>query len=366
MKPLRQRYFPGKPPVFHNDSDSEADSDTRSEPQPQSKPTDQTPKSNPPRRKRFVARVVSQPQPEQQSKQRGTPTGFLPVTKSDPVIEPPEPHTPRQNELIINQRRHVTQLSSSSSSSSQSSNSEQDNEQESNDKDEEPTPSTFRPLFVKPRVDDSKQHQEKCVVEAEQRYRRRRNEARQLVTDLLNDEDRQLDGINENEQLPDDRDYEEDREAEFALWRVRELHRIKRDREADKAWAERKNVTAERKDEEHNDQIPNDQETPSNKPSKPAFLQRSYKMGPFFLEKDETGRFSTEIYNRDYNQPTEGEKYDRTALPKPLQVKHGQLGRAGRSKFAHLAAEDTAGDFIREVRGDRELRKTFEDHKSNK
>lgn len=364
MKPLGQRYFAGKPPVFHNYSDSDPDSDSRPEPRPPPQPSHAPSASNPPRRKRFVARVVSEPPPQQTTEQRGTSTGFLPISNPHPLLQPPH-----RTHSTPSQRHSVAHSPSSSSSSSQSSDSQHDDPHESDDQHhEQPTPPTFRPLFVKPRPDDGKQHQQKQLIHAEQRYRRRRNEVRQLVTDLLNDEDRQLDGLTQNEQLPDDRDYDDDREAEFALWRVRELHRIKRDREAHTAWAARKNVTAERKPEQQqqHQQAAAAPEPSSSKPSKPAFLQRSYKMGPFFLEKDHTGRFSTEIYNRDYNQPTEAERYDRSALPKPLQVRHGQLGRAGRAKFTHLAAEDTAGDFIREVRADRQLRRTFEDHNSNK
>jgi microfibrillar-associated protein 1 len=50
-----------------------------------------------------------------------------------------------------------------------------------------------------------------------------------------------------------------------------------------------------------------------------------------------------DIYKRDFGEATgEDREGDRSLLPKPMQVKKGTFGRAGQTKWTHLAAEDTS------------------------
>lgn len=51
------------------------------------------------------------------------------------------------------------------------------------------------------------------------------------------------------------------------------------------------------------------------------------------------GRF--EIYNRDFSEATGEDKFDKQILPKVMQLRKGQFGRAGRTKWTHLADQDT-------------------------
>lgn len=144
-------------------------------------------------------------------------------------------------------------------------------------------------------------------------------------------------------ELIDDND-EVNEAEEYELWKIRELKRIKRDdtkklaREQELELIERRrNMTDEERaaDDERMDGGKTFREDAKNF----AFMQKYYHRGTFFQDKAETGE--EPLYLRDYHEPVADEKFDKTTLPKVMQVRRGMFGKKGQTKHTHLAEVDT-------------------------
>ncbi|XP_037548080.1 microfibrillar-associated protein 1 [Nematolebias whitei] len=135
-----------------------------------------------------------------------------------------------------------------------------------------------------------------------------------------------------------DTDGENEEEEEYESWKVRELKRIKRDREAREAM-EKEKAEIERfhslTEEERRAELRNNGKVITNKASKGKykFLQKYYHRGAFFLNEDD------DVYKRDFSAPTLEDHFNKTILPKVMQVKN--FGRSGRTKYTHLVDQDT-------------------------
>ncbi|RGB26094.1 splicing factor, Prp19-binding domain-containing protein [Rhizophagus diaphanus] len=130
-----------------------------------------------------------------------------------------------------------------------------------------------------------------------------------------------------------------DEQAEYEQWKLRELLRIKRDkeeriaREIEREEIERRrNMSEEQRLKEDMERIKKQREEKPKGQYK--FLQKYYHKGSFYLKEDD------EILKRDYTLSTPDEVAHREILPKVMQVKN--FGRAGQTKWTHLADQDTS------------------------
>ncbi|XP_031704697.1 microfibrillar-associated protein 1 isoform X2 [Anarrhichthys ocellatus] len=88
-------------------------------------------------------------------------------------------------------------------------------------------------------------------------------------------------------------------------------------------------------EEERRAELRNSGKQVTNKASKGKykFLQKYYHRGAFFMDEEEN------VYKRDFSAPTLEDHFNKTILPKVMQVKN--FGRSGRTKYTHLVDQDT-------------------------
>ena len=140
--------------------------------------------------------------------------------------------------------------------------------------------------------------------------------------------------------MPDDDD-DVNEDEEFELWKLRELKRIKRDRD------ERAAVEFERKETERRRHLTDAQRMAEDRASgklqdkdkaKWKFMQKYYHKGAFYVDEDSV-KVNNDVRLRDANGATLNDKFDKSALPKIMQVKN--FGRQGQTKYTHLVDQDT-------------------------
>mmetsp|Transcript_15848 Transcript_15848/g.31028 ORF Transcript_15848/g.31028 Transcript_15848/m.31028 type:complete len:454 (-) Transcript_15848:190-1551(-) len=226
---------------------------------------------------------------------------------------------------------------------------EGDSEYETDTSDEEedyPSRPLLKPTFVSKKDRETIAERERLEAEKEQedleaakREKQRKKESRQLVVEDVKREEEAAEAaiVEGSEELPDDND-DVNEEEELEKWKIRELKRIKRDKEkleqeaADLAAKERrKNMT--------------DAEVEAENLKKPQrkikgdmrYLQKYYHRGAFY--QDETEK--DQVWNRDFMAPTgEDRTVDKSLLPQVLQVK--KFGLKSRTKYTHLTDQDTS------------------------
>lgn len=128
-----------------------------------------------------------------------------------------------------------------------------------------------------------------------------------------------------------------DPDYEYAAWQLRELNRIKRDRELLVAQEEERRKIERRREMDEDVRLKEDleyvrQQRENKHESQMRFGQKWHHKGAFYLDDEE-------VFKRDTSAPAEDDVVNRKALPTYLQ-RHN-AGRTGATKWTHLANEDT-------------------------
>lgn len=289
------------------------------------------------RRPRIAARIVTPASDVSKSDSyRGTDSGFVPVNttvsnEDIPSIHANDDSSPSSNSYSGSESSERS-LESVDGDCNSESNRGLCHNQLGDELDEDDVHDSVRPVFRTPNLGAAQRKYEEEVQRANQRDQQRLElrhaEARRLLAQTLQDEEKRREAQCDIENLPDDEDRPEHRDADYALWRVREILRIRRDRDEQRAWVKRtvvpQRTTNENDDTDLSKRITQNEVVQESAPNlimesaheKPALLQKMYKIGPFFMEKTSDGRYTEEIYNRDYSKMAGEDTVDKDAVPK--------------------------------------------------
>jgi len=224
--------------------------------------------------------------------------------------------------------------------------SDEEETEESETDSEEEEGARLKPVFVRSKDRLTIQEREKEEMKQRQVEReatRMKEERRRQTLRMVEDEVRKSSNAekataNDPQGLDQIITDDENDEVEYEAWKVRELKRMKRDRDEredlakEAAEIERlRNLT----EEERRMELKANPKTVTNKAQKGKykFMQKYYHRGAFFMHEEEG------VYKRDISGATLEDKFDKTVLPKVMQVKN--FGRSGRTKYTHLVDQDT-------------------------
>ncbi|RMZ89381.1 hypothetical protein DV736_g3380, partial [Chaetothyriales sp. CBS 134916] len=148
--------------------------------------------------------------------------------------------------------------------------------------------------------------------------------------------------------------------AEHAAWRLRELKRLQRDREAlvgrereIEELERRRNLTAEEREAEDRDFLAHQKQARDQTRGQARVLAKYHHKGAFFRGGDDAAEA---LAQRDLMGATfQDDVADKAALPEYMRVRDmSKLGKKGRTRYKDLKSEDTGrfGDYDRSRRWD--------------
>ncbi|KAK3103913.1 hypothetical protein FSP39_022864 [Pinctada imbricata] len=220
---------------------------------------------------------------------------------------------------------------------------EESSEYEEYSDSEEETGPRLRPIFIRKKDRITIQEKEKeeakkrdLEMEAKKLIEERRSRTLKMVKEDARKEIEEAKAAMEECDTLNSGD--ENDEEEYEAWKVRELRRLKRDKEERDA-LEKERLEIERlhnmTEEERRQEFKNNPKQVTNKAPKGKykFLQKYYHRGAFFMSDEDN------VYTQDFSAPTLEDHFDKTILPKVMQVKN--FGRSGRTKYTHLVDQDT-------------------------
>jgi microfibrillar-associated protein 1 len=244
--------------------------------------------------------------------------------------------------------KRVSEEESGDDGSDEDDSSDEDDEDDSSEEDSSSDSDVGRPM-VRPtfvRKEDRRtvlekeqaaKEEEEQRLEEEKRLDEKRKQTRELVQEQIQAELLPAGEDDSDEDLETDEENEEQTEAEYNAWKIRELKRLRRDR------AERFAEEEERRDIERRRNMTDAEIMAENRadPSKQKqrrkmqFMQKYYHAGAFF--QDDVKELKE---THDFSAPTGEDSYfDKSSAPQVLQVRN--FGRGSRSKYTHLADQDT-------------------------
>ncbi|KAF8887758.1 splicing factor, Prp19-binding domain-containing protein [Infundibulicybe gibba] len=217
---------------------------------------------------------------------------------------------------------------------------EESSEYESDSEDEKPK-LQFRPVFVPKRARVTIAEKEALAADTEEALKRkeaemeeRRKQSHDLVAESIR---RELAEKEKEEEIPDVDDTDGlDPAGEFEAWRLRELGRIKKEKEEEMRREEEREEVERRRampeDQRMKEDLERAQKLRDEKPKgQQKFLQKYWHKGAFHQDE--------EILTRhDFTEATES-TVDVSVLPKVMQVKN--FGKRSRTKYTHLLDQDT-------------------------
>jgi len=134
-------------------------------------------------------------------------------------------------------------------------------------------------------------------------------------------------------------------EAERTAWKLRELKRVKRERDAliaaEKEREEverRRNLTAEEREAEDREFLEKQKDEKDGK-GKMGFMQKYFHKGAFYIDDAKAaGLAERDVMGGRYADDVQ----DRSALPEFMQIRDmTKLGKKGRTRYRDLKTEDT-------------------------